>query len=42
VTLFFEDTSLLEPGVVPVSEWRPATAEEAAVPTTLWGGVGRK
>ena len=42
VALFFEGTTLLEPGVVPVSEWRPATAEEAAVPTTLWGGVGRK
>ena len=42
VTLFFEGTGLLDPGVVPVSEWRPATAEEAAIPTTLWGGVGRK
>jgi S-adenosyl methyltransferase len=42
MTLFFEGTTLLEPGVVPVSEWRPATAEEAAVPTPFWGGVGRK
>ena|SRR5487761_1206047 len=42
VALFFEGTTLLDPGVVPVSEWRPATAEEAAVPTTLWGGVARK
>ncbi len=42
VALFFERTTLLEPGVVPVSEWRPGTADEAAVPTTLWGGVGRK
>jgi hypothetical protein len=41
VTLFFESTTLLEPGVVPVSEWRPGTADEAAVPTTLWGGVAR-
>jgi hypothetical protein len=24
----------------PVSQWRPGTADEAAVPTTLWGGVG--
>ena len=39
---FFDGTTLLAPGVVPVSEWRPATADEAAVPTTLWGGVGRK
>jgi hypothetical protein len=42
VALFFESTTLLKPGVVPVSEWRPATADEADVPTTLWGGVGRK
>ena len=42
VALFFESTTLLEPGVVPVSEWRPGTEDEAAVPTTLWGGVGRK
>jgi len=42
VARFFEGTTLLAPGVVPVSEWRPATADEAAVPTTLWGGVGRK
>ena len=38
----FDGTELLPPGVVRVSEWRPATAEEAATPTTLWGGVGRK
>jgi hypothetical protein len=42
VALFFAGTELLAPGVVPVSQWRPATADEAAVPTTLWGGVGRK
>jgi hypothetical protein len=28
--------------VARVSEWRPGSAEEAATPTTLWGGVGRK
>ena len=42
VALLFEGTTLLTPGVVPVSEWRPRTADEAAVPTTLWGGAGRK
>ena len=42
VALFFDRTTLLEPGVVPVSEWRPGAAGEAAIPTTLWGGVGRK
>jgi len=41
VSLFFAGTALLTPGVVRVSEWRPATPEPAAH-TTLWGGVGRK
>jgi hypothetical protein len=41
VALFFAGTTLLSPGVVRVSEWRPDTAE-APLPTTLWGGVGRK
>jgi S-adenosyl methyltransferase len=41
VALFFEHTTLLAPGVVRVSEWRP-DAGEAPLPTTLWGGVGRK
>jgi hypothetical protein len=41
VALFFEGTTPLAPGVVRVSEWRPA-AGEATAHTTLWGGVGRK
>jgi hypothetical protein len=41
VRRFFDGTELLTPGVVRVSEWRPASAHEADVPTTLWGGVGR-
>ena len=42
VAKFFDGTQLLAPGVVRVSEWRPASADESAVPTTLWGGVGQK
>ena len=42
VAEFFDGTELLAPGVVRFSEWRPASADEAAVPTTLWGGIGRK
>ncbi len=42
VESLFTGTWLLSPGVVPVSQWRPATADEAAVPTTLWGGIGGK
>ena len=42
VAVFFAGTTLLTPGVVPVSQWRPTTATEAAARTTLWGGVSRK
>lgn len=42
VESLFARTRLLAPGVAPVSQWRPATADEAAVPTTLWGGIGGK
>jgi O-methyltransferase involved in polyketide biosynthesis len=42
VESLFVGTSLLSPGVVPVSQWRPASAGEAAVPTTLWGGMAGK
>ena len=42
VTGFFDAVRLLEPGVVRVSDWRPDLADEAATPTTLWGGVGLK
>jgi O-methyltransferase involved in polyketide biosynthesis len=39
---FFKGTDLAEPGVVKVTEWRPLTPAEAAGPTSLWGGAGRK
>lgn len=42
VERFFDGTRLLAPGVVRVSEWRPGSADEADIPTTLWGGVGKK
>jgi hypothetical protein len=42
VTGFFDDVELVEPGLVPVSAWRPDTPQEAATPTILWGGVARK
>ena len=42
VTQFFDGLDVVEPGVVPVSEWRPRTDTEAATPTSLWGGVARK
>ncbi len=42
VAKFFDGLDLVEPGVVKVTQWRPASAVEAAGPTSLWGGVGRK
>ena len=42
VTRFFDGLEILEPGVVPVQEWRPASDEEAAARAGMWGGVGRK
>jgi S-adenosyl methyltransferase len=41
VTQFFAGLELLEPGVVPVPQWRPDTELEAARPSAMWGGVGR-
>ena len=42
VARFFGGLELVEPGVVPVPQWRPASDLEAASPTVLWCGVGRK
>ena len=42
VLRFFDGLELVEPGVVPVPQWRPASDLEAASTTVLWGGVGRK
>ncbi|NGO72077.1 SAM-dependent methyltransferase [Streptomyces boncukensis] len=39
---FFAGLELLEPGVVPVTEWRPDPEPFAPVPVTTYGGVGRK
>ena len=42
VTRLFDGLDLVEPGLVRVSDWRPDSDLEAAKPTGLWGGVGRK
>jgi S-adenosyl methyltransferase len=42
VTKFFDKLELIEPGVVPVQQWRPVSDEEAAAWASLWGGVARK
>jgi hypothetical protein len=42
VARFFDGFELVEPGLVPVPQWRPASDLEAASPTVMWGGVGHK
>ena len=42
VARFFDGLELAEPGMVHVPDWRPDSAEEAASPAALWGGVARK
>jgi hypothetical protein len=42
VAAFFDGLDLLEPGLVRVPEWRPASAGDAAVRAQMWGGIGRK
>jgi S-adenosyl methyltransferase len=42
VMRFFDSLELLEPGLVPVRQWRPASAIEAGARSAMWGGVARK
>jgi S-adenosyl methyltransferase len=42
VARFFEGTELLEPGLVPVEQWRPDPSADAAGKSILWCAVGRK
>jgi SAM-dependent methyltransferase len=42
VAHFFKDTDLVEPGLVPVQEWRPEPGTETEGNSALWGAVGRK
>lgn len=45
VTRFFDGLELVDPGVVPIDQWRPEdwpTPSEDRVPAHHWGGVARK
>ena len=42
VTGFFDGLKLVDPGVVPIQEWRPDTPEEAEAVAAMWGGVAVK
>jgi S-adenosyl methyltransferase len=40
VSRFFDGLELIDPGVVAVQNWRPASETHAK--SAMWGGVGRK
>jgi len=44
VARFFDGLELVEPGLVPITEWHPGdeTHVDPDVPVAEWGGVGRK
>ena len=42
VASFFTGLEMVEPGLVPITQWRPNSEAEARSPTALWGGVARK
>jgi len=42
VARFFDGLELVEPGVVPVQEWRPGREAAASTRSAMWGGVARK
>jgi S-adenosyl methyltransferase len=42
VSRFFDGLELINPGVVAVQNWRPASEIEASAKSAMWGGVGRK
>jgi hypothetical protein len=42
VARFFEGTDLVEPGIVPVEEWRPQPGAAEAGRSSLWCAVARK
>jgi S-adenosyl methyltransferase len=41
-TRFFAGLDLVEPGVVPVSKWRPDSESTAGTPSSMWCGIARK
>jgi S-adenosyl methyltransferase len=42
VARFFDGLELAEPGLVPVSDWRPPADSPIWGPAALWAGVARK
>ena len=41
VAAFFAGLDLVEPGLVRIPEWRPASVSDTAVRAQMWGAIGR-
>jgi hypothetical protein len=42
VARFFDGLDLLDPGLVPVQQWRPGAPAVASTRSAMWGGVALK
>ncbi len=42
VARFFDGLDLLEPGIVPLQDWRPEPGAVSADKSAMWCAVGRK
>jgi hypothetical protein len=42
VAAFFAGLDLVEPGLVRIPDWRPASVSDTAVRAQMWGAIGRK
>ena len=42
IARFFDGLEMIEPGLVRIPQWRPASQLEAESPSALWGGAARK
>jgi S-adenosyl methyltransferase len=42
VAAFFAGLDLVEPGLVRIPQWRPASVSDTAVRAQMWGAIGRK
>ena len=42
VSRFFDGLNVLDPGIVPIPQWRPDAQDASTASVAMWGGVGAK
>lgn len=42
ITRLFDGLELIDPGVVPIHQWRPDPIQVDATPVDAWGGVAER